>query len=112
MDIEEKVLNLIKAQENGILQNELWKKAKIDRRKCSRIIDKLEKEVQISRELESNKGSRTYRIKYLDKKEIIKDFQLLLVGDMFNPCTGCTLECNPERCMLLSEWIYCLTDEY
>ncbi len=112
MEIEEKVLKLIKSRKKGILQNELWKKAEIDRRKCSRILDKLEKEGKIAREQESNKGSRTYRIKYLEpKKEITRNFKLLMVGDLFAPCTGCSLECGPEVCIPLSEWVFCLAAE-
>jgi Lrp/AsnC family leucine-responsive transcriptional regulator len=110
MEIEEKVVQLIRSRKKGILQNELWKKAEIDRRKCSRIVEKLEKEGKIFREEETNKGSRTYRIRLSEKKEEdIKNFKLLLVGDMFVPCTGCTLECVPETCPPLSEWVYYLT---
>ena len=103
MDIEEKLLKLIKSKKKGILQNELWKKAKIDSSKCSRIVARLEKEGKISRE----PSDRTYLIKYLqEKKEKIKNFKLLLIGDMFSPCTGCALECVPEQCVTLSEWVY------
>ncbi|TRZ86696.1 MAG: transcription factor TFIIIC, partial [Methanosarcinales archaeon] len=74
-----------KSRKKGILQNELWKKAEIDRRKCSRIVDKLEKEGKIVREPESTRGTRTYRITLAEKKETKKarDFRLLLVKDMF-----------------------------
>ncbi len=112
MEAEEKILKLIKSRKKGILQNELWKKAEIDRRKCSRIIDKFEKEGVITREQETDKGSRTYRIMYVEKKEEpVKDFKLLLVGDMFSPCTGCTLECIPQHCVPLSMWILGLVKE-
>ena len=112
MEIEEKVLKLIKSRKKGILQNELWKKADIDRRKCSWILDKLEKEGKIAREQESTKGTRTFRISYLEpKKEITRNFKLLLVRDAFEPCTGCALECIPEHCIALSEWVLCLANE-
>lgn len=105
MDIEEKLLKLIKSQRKGILQSELWKKAKIDSSKCSRILAKLEKEGKISREAGKDKGSKTFLIKHIrEKKEKIKNFKLLLIGDMFSPCTGCMLECIPEECIPLSEW--------
>ncbi len=111
MEIEELVLKLIKSKKKGILQNELWKKAEIDRRKCSRIVDKLEKEGKIVREEETNKGTRTYRIRFTEKKEEkVKDFKLLMVGDIFTPCTGCARECVPETCPPLSEWVFYLTD--
>lgn len=108
MDIEEKLLKLIKSKKKGILQNELWKKAKIDSSKCSRIVAKLEKEGKISRE----PADKTYLIKYIqEKKEKTKNFKLLLIGDMFSPCTGCPLECVPEQCFPLSEWVYRLEEE-
>jgi len=113
MEIEEKVLKLIKSRKKGILQNELWKKAEIDRRKCSRIVDKLEKEGKIVREQESTKGTRTYRIRLAEikEKEKARDFRLLLVKDMFAPCTGCAIECTPELCIPLSEWVVHLIED-
>ncbi len=112
MEVEEKVLKLIRSRKKGILQNELWKKAEIDRRKCSRILEKLEKDELIIREEETNKGSRTYRIKFAEKKEEkIKNFNLLLVKGIFAPCTGCTIECVPETCPPLSEWVFNLANE-
>lgn len=112
MDIEEKLLKLIKSKKKGILQNELWKKAKIDSSKCSRMVAKLEKEGTISREPHSEDGSRTYLIKFTEKKEKpAKNFKLLMIGEMFSPCTGCALECVPEHCITLSEWVYRLEEE-
>lgn len=111
MSIEEEILELIKSSEEGILQSNLWKIVNIDRRRCSRIIDKLKKEGIIIREPEISNGSRTYRIKYVKKKEKNKNFKLLIAGGIFSPCTGCVLECLPEQCMSISEWIFCLMDE-
>lgn len=108
MDIEETLLKLVKSRKKGIPQNELWKKAKIDSSKCSRLVARLEKEGKISRTPELINGSRTYLIKPVQKKEINRNFKLLLNGDMFSPCTGCILECEPEQCAPLSEWVYCL----
>ena len=111
MEIEEKVLKLIKSKKEGILQNQLWKTAKIDSSKCSRIVAKFEKDGIISREPDSEGGSRTFRIKYIEKKEVVKDYKLLMIGELFSPCTGCELECIPEQCPQLLEWIYCLEKE-
>ena len=113
MEIEEKVLKLIKSRKKGILQNELWKKAEIDRRKCSRVVEKLEKEGIIVREHEATRGTRTYRITLTEKKEKkkVRDFRLLLVKDMFAPCTGCAIECTPEQCIPLSDWVFHLIEE-
>jgi len=107
MDIEEKILKLIKSKKNGILQNELWKTAKIDSSKCSRIVAKLEKDGFISREHDTSKASKTYLIRSVEKKEEkVKNYKLLLIEDIFSPCTGCSLECVPEQCIQLSEWVY------
>src|SRR5659263_86315 len=104
MDIEEKILKLIKSKTNGILQNELWKTAKIDSSKCSRIVSKLEKDGLISREQDSSKGSKTYLIKSIEKKqEKVKNYKLLLIAAISSPCTGFSIECVPEQCILLSE---------
>ena len=112
MEIEEKVLKLIQSKKSGILQNELWKTAKIDSSKCSRIVMKLEKDGLVTREQDSSKGTKTYLIKPVIKKEKkAKNFKLLLTKDLFSPCTGCSLECIPENCLTLSEWVYNLQNE-
>lgn len=112
MDIEEKILKLINSKKNGILQNELWKTAKIDSSKCSRIVAKLEKDGLITREQNSSKGTKTFLIKSVKKKEEkAKNFKLLLSKESFSPCTGCSLECVPENCMPLSEWVHGLEIE-
>ncbi|MCE8424073.1 MAG: Lrp/AsnC family transcriptional regulator [Candidatus Methanoperedens sp.] len=111
MELEDKILKLIKSRKKGILQNELWKKAEIDRRKCSRILEKLEKEGKIVREEETDKSVRTYRIKSVEIKEKkAKDFKLLMVRELFDPCTGCSIECVPEHCIMLKDWVFGLID--
>lgn len=112
METEEKVLEIIKSSEDGVLQKELWKEADIDRRKCSRIIDKFRKEGIITRHLESGKGTRTYRIRYIvRKKEELKDYSPLVLKEMFSPCTGCITECFPKQCMPLTDWVFTLIEE-
>ncbi|MDL5503989.1 MAG: MarR family transcriptional regulator, partial [Candidatus Methanoperedens sp.] len=81
-----KILKLIQSKKNGILQNELWKNAKIDSSKCSRIVTKLEKDGLITREQDSSKGTKTYLIKVVAKKEQkAKNFKLLITRDLFSP---------------------------
>ncbi len=136
MDIEDKLLRLIKSSSRkGILQNKLWKKARIDSSKCSRILAKLEKERKISRETSLEDGVKTYLIKtYRNVKEKpvkvfkkkeekpvkvskkkeekpVESFRLLLIGERFSPCAGCVLECVSEQCIPLSEWLYGLEEE-
>ena len=73
---------------------------------------KLEKDGLITREQDSSKGTKTYLIKPVIKKENkAKNFNLLLIKDLFSPCTGCSLECIPENCLNLSEWVYKLQNE-
>jgi len=109
MEIEERVLKLVKSNKDGILQSEIWKAANIDSSKCSRIVAKFEKEGIISREPDSKTGSRTFCIKFIEKKRHIeKDYKLLMIQELFSPCTGCELECVPEQCPNLLEWIYLL----
>lgn len=110
MEEEEKVLKLIRSKKKGILQSELWKLAKIDSRKCSSIVTDLEKKGIITRELDPE-NKRTKIIKINQIKKIKKNFKLLMVGEMFSPCTGCAIECVPEKCMDLSEWVSFLIEE-
>ncbi|KGK98778.1 AsnC family transcriptional regulator [Methanococcoides methylutens] len=103
MEIEEKTLKLIGDSKDGVYQNELWKMLEIDSRKCSRVITKLMNANLIYRESAVNNGARTYLIKVVKPEE--ESFDLLLAGEMFSPCAGCRLACQPEICELLSTWI-------
>lgn len=67
--IEDKALEIIKSNEKGVLQSDLWKDLKIDSRKCSRIVSKLEAEGKIKRTWETVSGTRTYRLTYLPQKK-------------------------------------------
>jgi len=107
--LEDRALALIKSHHNGILQSDLWKDLKIDSRKCSRIIAKLEAEGKIKRTWETVRGTRTYRISYVpQKKEAPKkevNFGLIMAGGEVAPCIGCTYECEPDYCPDLGNWI-------
>ncbi|MDI6903245.1 MAG: hypothetical protein QMC77_05860 [Methanocellales archaeon] len=35
-------------------------------------------------------------------------FKLMMADGMFSPCSGCTMECVPERCIPLGRWIQAL----
>jgi B-block binding subunit of TFIIIC len=101
----EAALEYIKSHQEGVLQSNLWKALKIDSRKCSRIVAKLLKEKQITREEEAINGIRTYRLCYADKSDS-RRFRSLMAFDIFEPCAGCIEECVPEHCAKLSEWIF------
>lgn len=113
--IEDKALEIIKSNEKGVLQSDLWKDLKIDSRKCSRIVSKLEAEGKIKRTWETVSGTRTYRLTYLpQKKEEPKKeyrFDLIMADEIVAPCVGCTYECEPDYCPDLGNWIDLLARE-
>ena len=103
MDLEEEAYSIIKRNKEGVFQNVIWKELKIDSRKCSRIIKKLLDKDLIVREVGVSNGARTYLLKA--KEEVKEKYDLLLAGNLFSACTGCTGDCQPEYCGRLSEWI-------
>ena len=109
MDLEEEAYNIIRRHKDGVFQNVIWKELDIDSRKCSRIIKKLLDKDLIIREVGVSNGARTYLLKA--KEEVKEKYDLLLAGEMFSACTGCTGDCQPEYCGRLSEWIGNLTVE-
>lgn len=109
MDLEEEAYNIIRRHKDGVFQNVIWKELDIDSRKCSRIIKKLLDKDLIIREVAVSNGARTYLLKA--KEEVKEKYDLLLAGEMFSPCTGCTGDCEPEYCGRLSEWIGNLMEE-
>ncbi|MDD2615011.1 MAG: Lrp/AsnC family transcriptional regulator [Methanosarcina sp.] len=109
MDLEEEAYNLIKSHKDGIFQNVIWKELDIDSRKCSRIVKKLLDKDLITREVGVSNGARTYLLRA--KEEVKEKYDLLLAGELFSACTGCTGDCQPEYCGKLSEWIGNLMQE-
>jgi len=103
MDLEEEAYNIIRRHKDGVFQNVIWKELDIDSRKCSRIIKKLLDKDLIIREVGVSNGARTYLLKA--KEEVKEKYDLLLSGELFSACTGCTGDCEPEYCGRLSEWI-------
>ncbi|MFQ6118552.1 MAG: Lrp/AsnC family transcriptional regulator, partial [Methanosarcinales archaeon] len=100
---KEYVIQKIQSNKNGILQSDLWKSLNIDYRDCSKIVLQLKEEGLIERRWESTDNTQTYRILYIGPR--VSARELLLAGDMFDPCAGCNDECKPEYCIKLSEWI-------
>jgi DNA-binding MarR family transcriptional regulator len=109
MDLEEEAYNIIRRHKDGVFQNVIWKELDIDSRKCSRIIKKLLDKDLIIREVGVSNGARTYLLKA--KEEVKEKYDLLLAGEVFSSCTGCTFDCEPEYCGKLSEWIGSLMAE-
>ncbi|MDK2911660.1 MAG: hypothetical protein PWR29_617 [Methanolobus sp.] len=103
MSIEETALDVIRAQPEGVFQNQLWKMLGIDSRKCSRIISKLLEDGLITREQAVSNGARTYLLKVKEEKK--PSFELLMAGEVFSPCAGCRDACQPESCEKLTFWV-------
>lgn len=101
MNIKEKVLDMIKSSDGGILQRDIWENLGIDSKKCSRIVMDLEREGLIRREWEKLGGTRSYRIFY----RFTTQYDFLFANGQISPCIGCFEECDPEDCEDLDSWI-------
>lgn len=102
-DQVEDALRIIRSSRGGVLQSTLWRNMGIDSRKCSRIVKKLLDAGLIERIEVREEGVKTYR---LTATRHAVDPSLLLAGDELVPCIGCDLECIPEECPLLLDWMY------
>jgi len=106
---KESLLSIIRERTDGILQNELWKVAGIDSRKCSRLIKRLLDKDLITRETAVSMGSRTYLVRVVEgpfeSGALRGDLKYLIANGQFSPCVGCRIECEPEYCEYLTEWI-------
>ena len=102
-DLQERALKLIQSKPEGVLQSELWKLLKVDSRKCSRIVKKLEDSGLIDRVEFKKEGIKTYLLKA--KRQPVHP-ENLLAGDELIPCIACDLECVVEECHPLMDWMY------
>lgn len=88
-----------------ITQVEVTKMLGIDHRYVSQIIGIMVKENLIKK----TKADRTFLLeKYGSnghEKKKKKDFKILLINDKFSPCCACEIDCKPEYCQKLDEWI-------
>ena len=105
---EDTVLSIVKSSRNGVLQSDIWKELGIDSRKCSRLITSLEEKGLITRAWEKVGGTRTYRIFYSGNEA---HYEILMAGDLLAPCIGCSIECKPDICLPLGEWIMVLIEQ-
>jgi hypothetical protein len=95
--LKQKVLEML-----PITQAEVWKKLGIDSKEGSELISLMLGEKLIKR----TKKEHTFLIEQENgdiKKE--KDLTVLISGNKFSPCCGCSLECNPKDCQLLTIWL-------
>ena len=109
--LEEEMIELIKSNREGILQSDVRKTFGIDSKKCSRLVSKLMKKFMIRREPELAKGRNTFRLYPLTFSGPGVKHKKLLAKGKFSPCTGCTLDCAPETCYPLNEWVYAVIEE-
>ena len=95
--------------DNGMLQNELWKKLKLSIRDGSRLSLRLERRGMITREKILQNGRWTYKL-------IIEQVPISLDSIQNAPCLTCPVEqkCNvdniypepsPKHCELIEEWV-------
>jgi len=108
---EEEMIELIKSNREGILQSDVRKTLKVDSKKCSRLVSKLMKKHLIRREPELAKGRNTFRLYPLTFSGPSEKHKKLLAKGKFSPCTGCTLDCAPETCYMLNEWVCDVIEE-
>lgn len=107
-EIEERALELVRRSKDGILLSRLGGELGINSRRCARIVRTLLDAVLVERESLVVDRVRTYLIRFTGegKSEInISKYELLVAGDVFDPCVGCTDECKPTRCAQLNKWI-------
>ncbi len=104
---EQDVLAIVmELADEGILQSELWKRAKADSREGSRAILRLEKKGLIERRKELHDGRWTYRVFARRRYSTIDS-----IIDV--PCAFCDLEgrcpqswiLNPNKCENLTKWL-------
>ena len=96
--------------EEGILQNEVWKKLELTSRDGSRLSIRLEKRGMVKREKVLEKGRWTYRL-------TPEKLPANIVSIEHIPCINCPYEARceingivtPNNCLLIEKW---LTQEY
>lgn len=97
---KQKVLDML-----PVTQAEVWKKLKIDSRSGSELINMMLKESLIER----TRHDKTFMIERKNgsgPKKTKKDCSALLSKNgKFSPCCGCIIDCDPVKCVLLSEWL-------
>jgi len=109
--IEDEMFDLVRQHKDGILQSSVRKTLEIDSKKCSRTIAKLMKNHLIRREPELANGRNTFRLYCMEFTGPSDKHKYFLAGGMFSPCTGCSIECYPENCRLLDEWVWAIIKE-
>jgi DNA-binding Lrp family transcriptional regulator len=87
-----------------ITQSEMWKILGITSSAGARLVDTMLEENLITRKKHNNTFILD-RVKKYDKKDKVDYTPLLSSKGRFTPCGGCTLECDADICVLLTEWL-------
>jgi len=105
--LEERAIKLLlKHEETGLLQSELWHKLGVTSREGSRIAIKLEKKGMIKRVKEFAKDRWTRRL-----VPLIKQVNLDVIRGApcpsceFNPVCGREGSVSPNTCLLIEDWL-------
>lgn len=105
--LEERAIKLLlKHEEKGLLQSELWHKLGVTSREGSRIAIKLEKKGMIKRVKEFAKDRWTRRL-----VPLIKQVNLNVIRGSpcpscdFNPVCGREGSVSPNTCLLIEDWL-------
>lgn len=106
-ELEQKALKLIlEAEEEGILQSEMWKKLGVSSREGSRLALKFEEKGVVDRRKELSNGRWTYKL-YSKRQQVtltsIQDCSCLSCEDL-NKCVSGG-EQSPLNCVRLTDWI-------
>jgi len=107
-EIEERALELVRRSKDGILLSQLGGELGANSRRCTRIVRTLLDAGMVERESLVVDRVRTYTIRFVGESKSaidISKYELLVAGDVFDPCVGCTDECKPTRCAQLNKWI-------
>ncbi len=107
-EIEERALELVSRSKDGILLSQLGSELGTNSRRCTRIVRTLLDAGMVERESLVVDRVRTYMIRFVGESKSaidISKYELLVAGDVFDPCVGCTDECKPTRCAQLNKWI-------
>jgi hypothetical protein len=106
-NLEQKALKLIiDAEDEGLLQSDLWKELGVSSREGSRMAKKFEEKEKIVREKVLNEGRWTYRL-YSKREPVTLDSvggcPCLICGEVDKCFRGGTKD--PVYCLQLTAWI-------
>ena len=107
-DLDKRAFQLIlEAEDEGVLQSEMWRRLGISDKYGSRIARGLEEKGVIKRQRELHEGRWTYRLISLKKQitvDSIIDCPCMICDEMDKCFPGGHI--NPNLCIILTQWIH------